>query len=69
MQLYCYRLRHFHDLETMLEELSALVDKTTLLGMYHEATKYKHSFLNIDLMETELTKMFSIRFDKIILIE
>ena len=68
-QLYAYRLRNYRDLETLLEELSALVDKKTLLEIYHEATKEKHSFLYIDLMETDINKMFSIRFDKRILIE
>ena len=67
-QLYAYRLRNYRDLETLLEELSALVDKKTLLEIYHEATKEKHSFLYIDLMETDINKMFSIRFDKRILI-
>ncbi len=28
-QLYAFRLRHYRDLETLLEELSALVDKKT----------------------------------------
>ena len=68
-QLYTYRLRNYRDLETRLEELSALVDKKTLVEIYHEATKEKHSFLYIDLMETDINKMFSIRFDKRILIE
>ncbi len=61
---YCYRLRHVCDLETMLEELSAWVDKKTLLEIYHEATKEKYSFLYIDLMEFELNNMFAIRFDE-----
>ena len=45
------------------------MDKKTLLEIYHEATKEKHSFLYINLMETDLNKMFTIRFDKRILIE
>jgi len=68
-QLYCYRLRNFRDLETILEELSALVDKKLLLEIYHQATNEKHSFLYINLMEPDLNQMFSIRFDKRILIE
>jgi type II secretory pathway predicted ATPase ExeA len=68
-QLYVYRLRNFRDLETLLEELSALVDKKTLLEIYQQATQEKHSFLYINLMETDLNKMFTIRFDKRILIE
>ena len=68
-QLYCYRLRNFRDLETILEELSALVDKKILLEIYHQATNEKHSFLYINLMEPDLNQMFSIRFDKRILIE
>ena len=68
-QLYTYRLRNYRDLETLLEELSALVEKKTLLEIYHKATTEKHSFLYIDLMETDINKMFSIRFDKRIVIE
>ncbi len=30
-QLYCYRLRNYHVVETILEELAALNDKKTLL--------------------------------------
>jgi hypothetical protein len=67
-QLYTYRLRNYRDLETLLEELSALVEKKTLLEIYQQATKERHSFLYIDLMETDINKMFSIRFDKRILI-
>ena len=38
-QLYVYKLRNYKDLEAVLEELSALTDKKTLLDMYHMATK------------------------------
>mgnify|MGYP000188311453 CR=1 FL=1 len=68
-QLYCYRLRNYRDLETILEELAALIDKKTLLEIYQQATKEKHSFLYINLMESDINSMFSIRFDKRILID
>ncbi len=53
----------------MLEELSALVDKKTLLEIFHDVTKEKQSFLYINFMDTDLNKMFTVRFDKRILIE
>jgi len=68
-QLYCYRLRNYRDLETILEELAALIDKKTLLEIYQQATKEKHSFLYINLIESDINSMFSIRFDKRILID
>ena len=47
----CFRLRNQKDLDSLLEELSALYDKATLLQIYKLATDEKHSFLFIDLMQ------------------
>ncbi len=44
-QLYRYRPRNRRDLETILEELAALVDKQASLEIYQPATKEKHAFL------------------------
>ena len=35
--LFIYRLRNYGDLEAIIEEMSAIYDKKTLLHMYHEA--------------------------------
>ena len=35
--LSIYRLRKYNDLESIVEELSAIYDKKTLLQIYHEA--------------------------------
>jgi hypothetical protein len=43
-RLYTYRLRNYRDLEALLDELSALVEKKTLLDIYQEATKERQSF-------------------------
>ena len=41
-----YRLRNYGDLESMIEEMSAIYDiKKTLLQMYHEAVSEPYSFL------------------------
>ena len=43
--LFLYRLRTYNDLESIVEELSAICDKKTLLQMYHEAVSEDCSFL------------------------
>ena len=44
-ELYVYRLRNYRDLESLIEELSALYDKKTLLQLYNIAVEntYIHS--------------------------
>ena len=49
-ELYCYRLRNYKDLETLVEELSALYNKQELLEMYKEATKEPYSFWYVNFM-------------------
>jgi GTPase SAR1 family protein len=68
-QLYVYKLRNYKDLEAVLEELSALTDKKTLLEMYKLATDEPHSFLYINLMAKKIEDMFFIQFNKRLLIE
>ena len=48
-ELYVYRLRNYRDLESLIEELSALYSKKTLLQLYNIATNEPHSFLYINL--------------------
>jgi hypothetical protein len=37
-ELYVYRLRNYKDLETFIDEVSAVADKKTLMQIYHLAT-------------------------------
>ena len=66
MQQTCefYKLRNYKALESLVEELSALAPKKTLLEMYNQATAEPYSFWYINLMEKDLNKTFYIRFEK-----
>lgn len=68
-QLYVFRLRNYKDLEAIVEELSAVTDKKTLLDIYHLATSEPFSFLFVNLMSHDKSKMFHIKFEKTISIE
>ena len=68
-QLYVYKLRNYKDLEAVLEELSALTDKKTLLEMYQMATKDPYSFWYINLIAKKVSDMFFIKFNQKLLIE
>ena len=63
-QLYVFRLRNYKDLESILEELSALAPKKELLDIYNAATKDPYSFLFINLVSQDKNHMFYIRFEK-----
>ena len=70
MRVIClFRLRNSQDLNTFLEEISALVDKPTLLEMYKIATREAYSFLYIKLTAKDLNYMFYIKFDKKLIID
>lgn len=64
--LYVFRLRNYQDLNTFLEEVSAIVDKRTLLQMYKSATDIDFGFLTVKLTSRDKTKMFMIKFDSYI---
>ena len=68
-QLYVFRLRNYKDLEAIVEELSAVADKKTLLDIYHLATSEPFSFLFVNLMSHDKNKLFHIKFEKTISIE
>ena len=54
-ELYVYRLRNMKNLETVIDEVSAVLDKKPLLELYHIATSYvKHTANNRDEMFYEL---------------
>jgi len=63
-ELYVYRLRNAKDLETVIDELSALLDKKTLLNMYHIAVDEPYSFFTINLIAKNINDMFYIRLEK-----
>ena len=60
--LFIYRLRNYSDLEGIVEELSAVYDKKTLLQIYHEAVDGPYSFLYVNLISKNKRKMFMTRF-------
>ena len=60
--LFIYRLRNYGDLESIVEELSAVHDKKTLLQIYHEAVDEPYSFLYVNLTQKGKRKMFMTRF-------
>ena len=62
--LFVFRLRNYADLEGWIEEFSAVYDKKTLHQLYRIATDAPHSFLYINLMEKDKTKMFTMNFTK-----
>ena len=68
-QLYVYKLRNYKDLEAVLEELSALTDKKTLLEMYQMATKDPYSFWYIILIAKKVSDMFFCKFGHKLIIE
>ena len=68
-ELYVYRLRNYRDLETFLEEVSAVANKKTLMQIYNLATSEPYSFLYVNLRAKTVSEMFHVRFDKKIEIE
>ena len=68
-ELYVYRLRNHKDLECILDELSALLDKKTLLQMYNLATEKPHSFWFINLIAKHVSDMFYINFSQKLVLE
>ena len=60
--LFIYILRNYGDLESTVEELSAVYDKKTLLQIYHEAVDEPYSFLYVNLIQKDKRKMLMSRF-------
>ena len=48
-ELYVYRLKNTKDLDTFIDEVSAVLDKKSLLELYHIATSEPYSFLNVEI--------------------
>jgi len=62
-ELYVYRLRNYKDLETFIEEVSAVYDKKSLMALYNAATEEPFSFLYVKLTSKTKDEMFFKRFD------
>ena len=59
--MFVFRLRDYSCLQVLLDELSALIDKRTMMNIYQEAIKEPLSCLMIKLREkTDLNNMFMI---------
>ena len=63
-ELFVYRLRNYKDLETFIEEVSAVYDKKTLLQLYNTATSEPHAFLYVKLTAKNKDEMFFMNFDR-----
>ena len=67
--LFIYRLRNYADLQAIVEEMSAVYDPKTLLQIYHEAVSEPYSFLFINLMQRNKSKMFMDNFERYLIPE
>ena len=61
--LFVFRLRNYKDLEAVIEENSALLNKKQLLEVYEHCTKDRFSFLYINLNESDPQNAFYRCFD------
>ena len=68
-ELYVYRLRNQKDLDTLIDEVSAVLDKKTLLNIYKKCTEQPYSFLYIKLTAKTINDMFMHRFDQKVVFE
>ena len=57
-ELYVYRLRHNEDIEAFVDEVSAVLDKRTLLELYNLARSLPYSFLYVKLAAKKKKDMF-----------
>ena len=68
-QIIVFRIRNAQDLEMIVSELSALIDKKTMLEIYRKATDIQYSFLYVDLTGKDINNMFMINFDKQVIVD
>ena len=68
-ELYVYRLRNMKDLDTFIDEVSAVLDKKTLLELYNIATAEPYSFLYVKLTAKNRDEMFYQKFTKHIMVQ
>ena len=63
-ELYVHRSRNCKDLETFVEEVSAVYDKKSLMALYNAATEEPFGFLYVKLTAKSKDDMFFKRFDR-----
>ena len=68
-ELFVFRLRNYQDLNMFLDEISALIDKKSLMELYNLATSEAFSFLYVKLNEKNKNNMFMINFSKRLIVE
>jgi hypothetical protein len=66
--MYLFRLRNANDLQAVIDELSALLDKKLLLEVYMKATEERFSFLFIRLTSPTINDMCYVKFQSKIMI-
>jgi GTPase SAR1 family protein len=62
--LFVFRLRSYQDLQTFLEEASALYDKKVLLQLYHYCVDQPFGFLYLDLTARDRENMFFYKLEQ-----
>jgi len=65
---FTFRLRSMQDLDTWLNENSAVYPKKTLMKIYEAATSPRFGFLYMNLMAHDPSKMFFFKFEKRIVV-
>ena len=60
--LAIFRLRSNHDLQSIMEFTALGITKEELMAMYHEATNDMYSFLYINMLERDVSRMFFKKF-------
>ena len=61
--LYIFKLKNQSELDTFIQEQSALIDKKTINEIYRVATEEPYSFLFVKLRESDINKIFMNRFE------
>lgn len=62
--LFLFKIRNKKDLDAVIEEMSALADKTSLMDMYEYCTSQPYGFLWINLRAKTPSDMFYYKFEK-----
>ena len=64
MYIYIYKLKNQTELDTFIQEQSALIDRKTMLEIFRTAVDAQpYSFLFVKLRESDINKIFMIRFE------
>ena len=61
--LYIFKLKNQSELDTFIQEQSALIDKKTINEIYRVATEEPYAFLFVKLRESDVNKIFMKRFE------